>query len=279
MMLLIHGVFGGVKVRRSLWLSPTSLAWIGTHGLLFLVGFLISGNHYLVELMGEPLTQGIGSSLVATGAAGWVLFLHVRAADRTRAKLEAFALAGVLEVFPHRSVRIKAEYDVRLRDARRIDLVAYGLSHFREDYRDQFREWSRRTQVRIILLDPQFPSDEQSLADQRDLEEGHESGKTRRDIQKFLESVEQDSEIKKENFQIRMMRAIPAINILRIDDQIFWGPYLVGQQSRNTPTILVERGGFLFESLADHFENLWTGQFCKPPIIPPKLHISQTASS
>lgn len=249
------------------------------HGVLIPVGLLISGSSFLAGWIGEALTQGIGSSLVATGAAGWVLFLHVRAADRTRAKLEAFAHAGVLEVFPYRSVRIKAHYDDRLSGARQIDLVAYGLSHFRQDYRDQFAEWSRRSKVRIILLDPSFPTPETSLADQRDQEEGHESGKTRRDIEIFIDTVLSDPNINSNNFKIKTMRAIPAINILRIDDQIFWGPYLIGQQSRNTPTMLVERGGFIYESLAAHFESLWSGAFCTVPDSRSPNHSSQTLSA
>jgi hypothetical protein len=53
------------------------------------------------------------------------------------------------------------------------------------------------------------------------------------------------------------MRCIPAINLFRIDDDVFWGPYLMQQQSRNTPTLLATRGGFLFDMLQKHFDALW----------------------
>jgi hypothetical protein len=53
------------------------------------------------------------------------------------------------------------------------------------------------------------------------------------------------------------MKALPAINLLRADHEIFWGPYLMGQQSRNTPTLIAQRGGFLFDALKAHFDALW----------------------
>ena len=35
------------------------------------------------------------------------------------------------------------------------------------------------------------------------------------------------------------------------------GPYLMQQQSRNTPTLIATRGGFLFDMLQKHFDALW----------------------
>jgi hypothetical protein len=217
-------------------------------------------------ILGDSISQGIGGSLVATGMAGLVLFLYVRSSDTLRERLEVFTHAGMTSIFPHRSVRIRGEYDRRFRDAKKIDLAGYGLSSFREDYRDMFVEWSERIDVRILLPDPDFPTEASRLADQRDKEEGRTIGDTHRDILAFEETINQMTDLDRSRFQVRRFRAIPAINFLRIDDEIFWGPYLIGEQSRNTPTMLVTKGGFLFDVLTSHFERLWNGGFSNPTI-------------
>jgi hypothetical protein len=239
------------------WLSPSTILWISGHLTLLLLGFLIMGSTALQEWWGKPLAEGVGSSLVATGITGAVLFLYVRTSDTLLQRMDAFTRAGLINVYSGRAVLIKEEYDQRLQRARHIDLIGYGLGNFRQEYAAHFAEWSRRANVRILLLDPDFPSNNHSLADQRDREEGHPEHRTRHDIDKLIEVISQDKNINRERFQVRWMRVIPAINLLRIDDELFWGPYLMNQQSRNTPTLLVQRGGFLYSSFTDHFEAIW----------------------
>jgi hypothetical protein len=142
-------------------------------------------------------------------------------------------------------------------DAKKIDVVGWGLSQFREDYGPQFSEWATRGHVRILLIDPDFPARKSSIADLRDQEENRPTGDIRRHVEAFNAFLISSGLISSPTFEVRMMKSIPAINMLRADNEIFWGPYLMGQQSRNTPTLLVENGGFLFKALQGHFEELW----------------------
>lgn len=238
------------------WWSPTSLMWIGAHLVLVFGGMLCMTTEG-ERIIGAALAQSLGSGLLATGIAGMALYLYIRLTEQTQSRLEVLARAGISSVFPHRSVRIKEQYDRRLRSAKRIDLIGLGLSSFREDYAREFAEWSRRAEVRILVLDPDFPTKAQSLADYRDIEEGGAKGEIRAEIEAFQTAVQTDGDIDSTRFQVRRMRSIPAINLLRIDDEIFWGPYLMTERSRNSPTILVHRGGFMFDHLERHFEATW----------------------
>jgi hypothetical protein len=67
------------------------------------------------------------------------------------------------------------------------------------------------------------------------------------------------------SIEIRLYRALPLINIFRIDDDLFWGPYLLEDQSRNYPTLLVRSPGWLFQRLEQHFEMLWSTQWSVTP--------------
>ncbi len=241
------------------WWTPTTILWLLTHSLLVLVGIVFLSADPVVRSLGAGISHGIGGSLVATGVAGVATFLFVRVNDQLATRVAAVVAAGVVDIFPVRQVRIRDEYERRLNNARQIDLVGYGLGNFREDFANRFTAWSADAKIRILLVDPNFPSAEHSLADQRDREEGRDPGRTRQDVERFEAEVLGQAGLNRENFQVRRMRAIPAINMLRIDDEIFWGPYLMSAQSRNTPTVLVRRGGFLFSALNQHFESLWKG--------------------
>jgi hypothetical protein len=238
------------------WLSPASLMWLCGHIFLVLVGMLIMTTEGQ-KLLGVAVGLSLGSSLLATGIAGLVLYLYVRSTDTLQDKLKILSDTGITSVFQHRSIRIKEEYDHRLRNATRIDLIGYGLSAFREDYAQEFEAWSGRADVRVLVIDPDFPAKQCSLADIRDVEENRPTGEIRREVERFEAELAGLASLDRTRFQCRRMRTIPAINLLRIDDEIFWGSYLMAEQSRNTPTLLVRRGGFLFDVLARHFEATW----------------------
>lgn len=237
--------------------SPTGVIWMLCHSFAVLLGIVFLIAAPLHKIFGQGISEGIGGALIAGGIAGVTLFLYVFTTEGLKSRIEAFTKAGLLKIFSGRSVLIREEYHTRLANARHIDLVGFGLSAFREDYIDDFVGWSHRADVRILLLDPDFPSRPHSLADQRDREENNPAGQIRRDVETFERAVLNLAGLNRDRFKVHRMRCIPAINLFRIDDDVFWGPYLMQQQSRNTPTLLATRGGFLFDMLQKHFDALW----------------------
>ena len=73
----------------------------------------------------------------------------------------------------------------------------------------------------------------------------------------FLEQIGPLASSAGRPFDVRLYRCLPSINYFRIDDDIFWGPYLIPGQSRNMPTFIVRRGGILFDRLTLHFQQIW----------------------
>jgi hypothetical protein len=237
--------------------TPTGVIWMLCHSFAALLGIVFLIAVPIHNWLGQGISESVGGSLIAGGIAGVTLFLYVLTTEGLRSRIEAFTKAGLLKIFSGRSVLIREEYDIRLAKARRIDLAGFGLSAFREDHINDFVGWSHRADVRILLIDPDFPSQRHSLADQRDREEDNPDGQIRRDVEAFERAASNLSGLDRQRFQLRRMRCIPAINLFRIDDDVFWGPYLMQQQSRNTLTLLATRGGFLFDMLEKHFEALW----------------------
>jgi hypothetical protein len=246
--------------------SPANLLWLFGHFVLILLGALVLIGSHLFPQLSKGIIEAVGGGLIATGVAGEVLFLYVMASETTRARLELFTNAGLLKIFPHRSVRMREEYDSRLMDAKEIDVLGFGQSSFRQDYGEKFKQLSVQATVRILLIDPEFPSPQHNLAGLRDIEENNQVGQIRSDVEAFEATVKQVVGLNRNRFKIKKLRAIPAISLFRIDDIIFWGPYLIGQPSRNMPTLLVQRGGFLFDRLKGHFDQIWESDLFSHPV-------------
>jgi hypothetical protein len=175
-------------VFRSL-ATATGVIWMLCHSFAVLLGIVFLIAEPLHKTFGQGISEGIGGALIAGGIAGVTLFLYVFTTEGLKSRIEAFTKAGLLKIFSGRSVLIREEYHTRLANARHIDLVGFGLSAFREDYINDFVGWSHRADVRILLLDPDFPSRQHSLADQRDREENNPAGQIRRDVETFERAV------------------------------------------------------------------------------------------
>lgn len=234
------------KFRRSRWLNY----WL-VHVVILLLGILMI-------VMGGPIVISIGASMAAAGVAGLVLFLYVRFHYQDMEKLERLRAFGFEDAFELRSVSIKPHYDRRLQAAQgAIDIMGFGLKHLKEDYGKDFESWAARARVRILLIDPTSPSKRNSYAAQRCLEEQDEKGSIETSVNAFLEATKALRADPAGAFQVRLFTCLPSVNIFRVDNEMFWGPYLIREQSRNTPTFLVKRRGVLFERLLEHFDRIW----------------------
>jgi hypothetical protein len=242
---------------------PTKFIWLILHTVLFAAGLLLFGAPWLIKTIGKPLAEALGGGLAATGAAGVVLYAYISFQEGLTRSLEQLLSGGLVALFDGRAARIREQYETRLKKFDRLDVIGYGLSSLREDFSCDFRKWANNSRIRILLIDPDFPSNAHSIADFRDGEENSPKGSIARDVGQFI------AEYKKlggsPNFQVRYMTCIPSVNIFRVDDEIFFGPYLMGKASRNSPTFICKRGGHLFTHLREHFDTIWnSNEFSRP---------------
>ena len=109
-------------------------------------------------------------------------------------------------------LNIKDEYDKRLaRASQCIDIMGFGLRNLREDYHDEFAAWALRAPVRILVLDPEFPSENAPLADLRDPEERNAAGAIRADVHRLIEVCQPMLQNDQGRFMIRLYRCLPSI--------------------------------------------------------------------
>lgn len=239
--------------------SPTSAIYLLIHVVVFLVGFLLSRSH-------NTIVQAVGASIIAAGVTGWLLFVTIALNQSEKVQRAAAEKLGLVATFDARSVAIKQEYDRRTSRAREhIDVMGFGLSHLREEYLDQMHLWAQVAIVRILLIDPGAEAAGTSFADQRDIEESQTVGTISEDVKAFLAGTFQLRHGSNGRFAVRLCKALPSVNMFRIDYEAFWGPYLVAgrdkdKRSRNLPTFIVDHRGMMFARLCEHFNTLWESE-------------------
>lgn len=238
------------------------IVYLLIHLVLLLLGFVLLAfvppGENISSLVGT-LIVGIAGSLIASGVIGWVVLVYILVSEQRLSYLSTADKFGLIDMWQVRQVRIRDKYEPYLRKARdHIDIVGFGLSAFRQDFATDFPVWATRCKMRVLLIDPEFPT-EASFANLRDVEEGQTAGTIATQVREFIsETLGKFPELRdNDNFRVKLYRAIPAINVFRIDNVIFWGPYFVGVSSRNTPTFLVRSTGLLYPELQRHFEAIW----------------------
>jgi glycosyltransferase involved in cell wall biosynthesis len=148
-----------------------------------------------------------------------------------------------------------------------IDAMGLTLSKFRRDYRSVLPAMAAKCRIRIALLDPAFPLPDTgaSIASIREREENRDDGDFRRKIASYHKDVVLPYLKSKSDgggsLEVRLYRALPAVNLFRVDDVLAFGPYLLAAAEQETPAIFIRRGdgvgGSLFESFMRHFDEVW----------------------
>lgn len=196
--------------------------------------------------------EGIGSSLVAGGIAGiatyWAIYVHRARSDRDEHLLECVKSLGIVEILSRRLV--KEEGDALGNKARSaMDIMGFGLKTFYEDVRDgQLVKVASQAMVRILVVDPNSPH-----CDQGDYEEAKTPGSTREEVIRITQFIRQ---LAHPNVKLRWYSAIPGTHLLRADNEVLVGPYLVELAHRNTYSIRLGPG-ILFDYYQRHFETIW----------------------
>ncbi len=236
------------------WLQPHHKVYLLGHLLLIAIGVAVFAR-------GGGIAVGIGTSLFAAGTAGIVVFCYVHMTSVIADRLAVLTEFGFVNTFAVRGIRINDEYENRVSKARHhIDIMGFGLQSLLKDHGAKFAQWQAQADVRILLLDPDAPDGAASYADQRDREEGNSLGTIGQAVREFVSSTKGlRGGGPGQSFNVRLYKCLPSMNVFRIDDELFWGPYLVGQQSRNTPTFLVRRG-IMFDRVMAHFEQIWRSE-------------------
>jgi hypothetical protein len=229
---------------------------------------------YALDTYPPGLASAIGSGMVASGLAALILTVYQIASNSVTENEEDLhrvaKVMGLRKVHTRRpDFRMDGEND-HLSGARIVEVLAITAhSLFPNIDRGEWAEKCPKAIVRVLLLHPFYPPGSWSFANQRDLEEEHWIGTDAMQINDFVRKFGVISKFKGGgSFELRLARRMPTLSYFRIDDHIYWAPYLARTYGPSTPHIEIERGGVFFEVLEQHFERLWKGEAGQPMPLP-----------
>lgn len=248
-------------------ISPGNVLYLFAHGAVFLLGMIlvVFGSFSDPTTIGAVVCSSIGASLIAAALTGWVVYVYVHRSGSLADTLTSFARFGFIAAFPRRSITIRDEYDDRMRRfSKRADILGFGLNALRQDHAASFGRWKQQGHVRVLLIDPDYPTPNASFAGERDAEENDAVGTIAQQVRQFVRDTK--GHLEADRFEIRLYRCLPLLNMFRIDSDILWGPYLMAEPSRNAPTFVVREGGEMFDRLVNHFEHIWSDARWSRPV-------------
>jgi hypothetical protein len=236
--------------------------------IILLIGLALYGFYNQTE----GLQKEIGSGMVASGLAALILVLYqiassaVQGRDDERLRVaERVGLEAYYSSRPDFGFGQKNEFTFA--GARKIQILELtGATLFGNIEKD---DWLRRltpeTTVQILLQDPLHPPGAWTFLNHRDFEEGNAIGSDLIKVYDFVNKFDAHHQFARGgSFELRLSRAMPTICSFRIDDCIYWAPYLAAVYGDRSPHMKVVRGGELFEVLERHFDRLWAGEAGRP---------------
>lgn len=265
-----------MTARRSLSRRLTTVAaiYLLSNLLAVAIGIILfqQGIPHGPNDSSNNLLQGVGISILAAGVTGIVLMGYVILTDTLRNRITVLESFGIHDYFDANTTPIQGEYAARFsRDSREIDILGLGLNSLRKDFGSNLRRWAETSRVRILLIDPAFPDHENSLAAQRDREELDARGTIKGEVEEWIAQTANLRLNHPDRIQIRLYQCLPTVTLVRVDGELFWSPYLMHRSSNSTPTMLVTRGGLIYNVLADHFDHIWSDDTLSQAVPVPKV--------
>ncbi|MXZ01638.1 hypothetical protein F4Y93_13725 [Candidatus Poribacteria bacterium] len=202
----------------------------------------------------DVLTGGHSDCIHNLDVASDNLIQLARSIDLMRTTRNAKLQEQGVRFYRRRAAGIKEEYDKRLQNVQRnLDVLAWSLTAFREDYGPSLKLWVEAgVAIRLLVVSPHSEAGS-TLCRLQDEIEGRGEGDTARDVDAFLDQMHALGL----GEYARVIDYHPSVNVFRVDQELLFGPYLAGTVSRNAPTGIVQADHWLFDTLCAHFEWMW----------------------
>jgi hypothetical protein len=260
-----------MKAFHSITRSQLNVLAVLLNIIIVLVGLALYG--FFRESAGLP--REIGSGMVASGLAALILVLYQIASSAVEGQDEGVLgvskRMGLSGYYSSRPAFGFDKSDFSFKGARTIQVLELsGHTLFAGIEPDEWESQSGAgATIQILLQDPQYPPGPWTFPNNRDYEEGNAIGNDLDEIYAFIDKFGIKSEFPRGGYyELRLTRAMPTISYFRIDDCIYWAPYLPRKYGNQSPHMRVDRGGELFDVLERAFDLMWKMETSREVVIP-----------
>ncbi|WP_417783650.1 hypothetical protein [Terasakiella pusilla] len=208
--------------------------------VVLLIGLL------MIILSPNGIWGSIGTSLIAAGIVAAAMLWHDYVKAPTDELHQEINKSGLKGFYNRRNLD---KYNELVTDCREIDIAGYSLRSFHESNKklllDKIKN-GRMDKIRIILTNP-----ESEFAKAQEETEGVAEGTFLKALETLNSSFKGIGEI-----EIRILNRPVSTMIYRLDDTLFYGPYL-SAYSTSTVTYECQRNGWMFNVYQDEFDRMW----------------------
>ncbi|WP_062570238.1 hypothetical protein [Pseudoalteromonas arabiensis] len=146
-----------------------------------------------------------------------------------------------------------------------LDIAALGASGFINYQGDILKERLKKgLKIRFLI-----PNKESNFIVQREIDEMAQEGSIKKaisDLVEWVESTQKELNLSDSTIQIREYSCLPIDSIMRIDSNLFTGPFMVKKKSQLTMSYQYKQGGIGYEYYKKYFEDIWNDDKTVSPI-------------
>jgi len=237
---------------------PTTMTAV----ISLLLGIALSGLPFTPLLDNKPdlksFLLGVGCSLIASSL---VVLLASKSTFRRNKTEDLTEQWGLYDIYESRQY-MNNDSNVELKFmSDNLDIMAWGLSAFRDQHEALIQEKVKKG-LRMRILAPHPDS---GHVKQRAIEEGSAPEQIKLQIEALAKWI---AELKKNakypgDVDIRFYESLPQSHYMRVDNNIYIGPYFYKKKSQQTVSMSFKDGDML-KLYTTYFDALWTdASFCK----------------
>jgi hypothetical protein len=239
--------------RKSINLEVTSTKIISyvclSFGLLLSISVLIPNIDNSINL--KSLFLGVGCSLIASSIVILITSNYTFRYSKVKDLTERWGLYGIYES----RQEMNNDSNIELKKAKSsIDIMAWGLSGLRSIHDDLIKDKVRRgLKIRILC-----PNQDSPYVLTRALEEGSAEEQIRQnilDLKAWIIELRSRAP-SPNNVEMKCYTALPQDHYMRIDRNIYIGPYLFKKLSQQTISFSFKYGE-MYEFYTQYFNKLW----------------------
>lgn len=220
---------------------------------------IISSQFISAKSEWRTVLVSIGCSLLASSIVTFLSSKYLTRISRVKDIIQHWGLEGIYET---RQAMNRSTDEVLNQSENELDIIAFGLRSFRDAKTKIIKEKVKRgLKIRIITLDPSSEFVTQREKDEKEV--SGQIGKTILDLIKWVDDIKKESPDPK-NISIKFYNSLPQDFYFRIDNHIFFGPYLYGKASQQTISYEFKGNSVGYEYYKDYFDELWNDpEFCR----------------
>ncbi|WP_324041065.1 hypothetical protein [Aeromonas caviae] len=236
-------------------------------GFIFVLGATIMQSDASVPDSGASTSNwgtillSIGCSIIAVVIINFVEYQIILSEVNTLNIVNAWKLVSIFET----RAKMNDETNKLLQTANEIDIAALGSKGLISSQGDVIK---RRLEngLKIRFLVPERSS---HFISQREIDENATPNEINNNINRlvsWVESTKRELGLRDDSIVIKEYSSLPMDSIMRIDDNIFVGPFMIGQLSQLTMAYQYKKGGKGFQYYHDYFNKVWNDTAITSPV-------------